>query len=58
MIKELWKGNRVVRIISNDLQGPYTSTLWVNWGETCTQTRKKATTLKGALKQAEKILNR
>lgn len=51
---EIRNGSRVVKISGFD--GRYTSRLYVNNGETATLNVKKATTLNGAIKQAEKML--
>lgn len=50
------QGSRQVVIRANDAQGPFTSRLYVNNGETATLLTKKAATLKGAQKQAAKML--
>jgi hypothetical protein len=57
MIQEVKKGSRVARIMSNDKEGPFTTVLFVNNGETITLIRKKAKTLAGALKQAAKMVD-
>ena len=54
--KTIRQGSKVVRISANDAQGPFTSRLYVNGGETATLLVKKATTLKGAEKQAKALL--
>lgn len=56
MTKEIRNGSRVARIVSNDVTGPFWTTLWVNNGETITSIRKTAQTLKGAIKQAEAMV--
>jgi len=63
MTKDVWKGSRVVRINDNSNsgygnRGRYYSVLFVNSGETCTTCRAHHKTLTGAIKWAEKILNR
>ena len=50
-------GSREVVISANDLEGPFTSRLYLNNGTTAGSTVKKAATLKGARKQANKILS-
>jgi hypothetical protein len=58
-IERITKGSRQVLIATNDnegKQGPFRSRLYVNGGETATLTHKTAQTLKGARKQAAKML--
>lgn len=54
----LTKGSRVVHITANTADGPFDSRLYVNHGEDATLNVKKAKTLAGAIKQAEKMLER
>lgn len=56
--KTIQKGSRQVVISANTPQGPFSSRLYVNNGETATLTCAKAKTLKGAEKQAERMLAR
>lgn len=56
MQKAIEQGSRQVIISANTEQGPFTSRLYVNYGETATQVVRKAKTLKGAEKQAKKML--
>jgi hypothetical protein len=51
------KGSREVIISANTDAGPFSSRLYVNNGETATLVAAKAKTLKGARKQAEKMLD-
>ena len=54
--REINKGGAQVMISANDAQGPFTSRLYVNYGETATATARKAKTLKGAERQAKKMI--
>ena len=50
------QGSRQVVISANTEQGPFTSRLYVNSGETATSMSKKAKSLKGARRQALKLM--
>jgi hypothetical protein len=54
--KTIKEGSRQVIISANTIEGPFTSNLYVNHGEDITLIRRKAQTLKGAEKQAAKML--
>lgn len=56
--KKISKNQLTVIISANDKAGPFTSRLYVNYGETATTTVRKAKTLKGAEKQAQQMINR
>ncbi len=53
---EVWNGARLAIITANDACGPFTTRLYVNHGQTATTMVRKATTLKGARKQAAGLL--
>jgi hypothetical protein len=55
-LETITKGTRQVIITSNDGTGPFWTRLYVNNGETATLLHKSAQTLKGARKQAAKML--
>jgi hypothetical protein len=58
-IERITNGSRQVVIATNDNEGkvgPFWSRLYVNNGETATLLHKSAQTLKGARKQAAKML--
>lgn len=56
--KSIKQGSREVVISANTGAGPFSSRLYVNHGETATLETAKAKTLKGAEKQAERMLAR
>ena len=55
--KNVAKGSRVVRITANDINGPFTSRLFVNGGESATLVVEKTKSLATAEKQAARMLN-
>lgn len=55
--KNITKGSKVAIISANDQVGPFSIRLYVNQGDTATEMVRKAKTLKGAEKAAEKLLN-
>jgi hypothetical protein len=56
--KSIRSGSREVIISANTPAGPFSSRLYVNNGETATLVTAKAKSLKGAEKQAQKMLAR
>lgn len=51
-------GSRHVIISANTAQGPFTTRLYVNYGQLPTLVTKRAKTLNGARKQAEQMLGK
>lgn len=57
--KNISKGTKVAIISANETSGPFSVRLYLNNGETASSFKaKKATTLKGAMKAAETLLNK
>jgi len=52
---EVWNGSRLAIITANDEEGPYSTRIYVNHGQTATTQSAKAKTLKGAKKQAARL---
>ena len=56
MQKSIWNGSKVAIISANTSKGPFSTRLYVNYGDTATLNYRKAKTLKGAEKQARKMV--
>lgn len=56
--KNIKRGSKMVVISANDSTGPFTARLYINNGETASARKPlKSTSLKGAMKAADKLFN-
>jgi len=55
--EKITKGSKVAIISANDSEGAFSIRLYVNHGETATLQVRKAKTIKGARKAADKLVS-